>query len=338
MKGWKIINPFQLEESEIIEQESSTSLSKVKITKALLTLSDVLRYKGEVDSEDRVLGSTGIGVVSETETNLFGLEKGKHVYIEPTRECGECVNCKAGEIEKCSNMQIAGENLDGFLSDFVSVDSGKLFILPESVRDLEALFINHISLALSVVDKLGIQKGDYVAIVGANNFGNILAQLLIYYQAVPIVVTYDEEDYNIAKDSGIYYVLGSEDNWQKEVSQITGGRMTNSVVYIADCNIPVAKAFSLASFNACIAYTGVSYKNASVSFAQAVKKQLQILCINNGFGNTAASINLIANKAINLSHLKLDSATYDSVPETLKNMSDTLDKEEKIYETVVDLV
>ncbi|MBE7061356.1 MAG: hypothetical protein E7382_02325 [Clostridiales bacterium] len=338
MRGWKIINPFQLEESEIKENTSSNSLSKVKITKALLTLSDVLRYKGEIDSENRVLGSTGIGVVSETETNLFGLEKGKHVYVEPNRECGECANCKAGEFSKCSNIQIAGENTDGFLSDFVSIDSGKLFILPESVKALDSLFINHISLALSVVDKLEVQKGDYVAIVGANNFGNILAQLLIYYQAVPIVVTNDEEDFKIAKDSGIYYVLGGDDNWQKEVSQITGGRMTKNVVYIADCNIPVAKAFALASFNACIAYTGVSYKNSSLSFAQAVKKQLQILCINNGFGNTAASINLIANKAINLSHLKLDSATYETVPETLKNMSEMLDKEDKIYETVVDLV
>jgi len=338
MKGWKIIKPLTIEEKDLIETVDNQSLSKVKITKALLTLSDVLRYNGDIETEDVVLGSSGIGVVSDTTANLFGLEKGKHVYIEPNRECLKCHNCKSGNYNKCDDLLVAGEDFDGFLSDFISVDSGKLFILPDSVSDLEALFIIHISLAIAVVDKLGIQAGDYVAIVGANNFGNILAQLLIYYQAVPIVVTNNDEDYKIAKDSGIYYVLGQEDNWQKEVSAITSGRMTKSVVYISDCNISATKAFALAANNAGVAFTGVSYKNSPVPFSQAVKKQLDIRCINSGHGNTASSINLLANKVINLSHLKLDNSTYDLVPETLKKLSQTLEKEGKIYETVVDLV
>ncbi len=338
MKGWKIVKPLQLNEEEIIESSENLSLSKVKITKALITLADVLRYNGDIAAENVVLGSSGIGIVSETETNLFGLEKGKHVYIEPNRSCGECYNCKNGAPTKCSDVMIAGEDFDGFLGDFANVDPRQLFLLPDSVPDLDALFIGQISLAITVVDKLGIQKGDYVAIVGANNFGNILAQLLIYYQAVPIVLTNNDEDYEIAKNSGIYYVLGQTDNWQKEVSAITSGRMTKSVVYISDCNIPTQKAFNLASYNACVAYTGVSYKNSSISFAQAVKKQLQILCINSGYGNTAASINLIANKAINLSHLKLDSSSYADVANTLKSMNEMLEKQDKIYETVVDMI
>ena len=338
MKGWKIVKPLSLKEQELKEVDNAQNLTKVKITKSLISLSDVLRYNGEIESESVVLGSTGIGIVSETEANLFGLEKGKHVYIEPNRECLDCYNCKSGSPTKCTNLQIAGEDFDGFLSDFVSVDPEKLFLLPESVPDLDALFIEKISLAVAVVDKLGIQKGDYVAIIGANNFGNILAQLLIYYQAVPIIMTTNTEDYEIAKNSGIYYVLGQDDNWQKEVTAITSGRMTKSVVYISDCNIPTAKAFALASYNASIAFTGVSYKNSPISFAQAIKKQLQILCINSGFGNTAASINLIANRAINLSHLKLDASTYDNVPQTLDKMNKMLEEKGKIYETIVDLV
>ncbi len=339
MKGWKILKPLTLSESEIADAEKSElACSKVKITKVLITLSDILRYTGDIFAENVVLGSYGIGIVSETNTNLFGLEKGKHVYIEPTRPCGNCYNCKNGEKNKCTALMVAGEDFDGFLCDFTSLEPDKLFILPESVSDFEALFISHISLALSVVDKLNVQKGDYVAIIGANNFGNILAQLLIYYQAVPIVMTTDEEDFKIAKDSGIYYVLGAEDNWQKEVTSITGGRMTGSVVYISDCNIPTSKAFAAAAFNAKVAFTGVSYKNNPISFSQAVKKQLDIHCINNGFGNTAASINIIANKALDFSHLKLDASSYENIPDTFDKMKEKLDKDGKIYETIVDLI
>ncbi len=338
MKGWKITKPYTLKEEELVEATPSPSLAKVKITKSLITLSDVLRYKDELDGANVVLGSAGVGIVSEVESNLFGLQKGSHVYIEPTKECHECYNCKSGETSKCANLQNAGIDYDGFLSDFVAVDSGKLFLLPDVIPDVQALFIEQISLAVSVFDKLNIQKGDYLAIIGANNFGNILAQLAMYYQAVPILITTNDEDYKIAKNSGIYYVLSADDNWQKEVFSITGGHMTKSVVYIADCNVPAPKAFALASYGASVAFVGVSYKNTSVSFTQAVKKQLQIHCIGNGVSNIAASINLIANKAVDLSHLKLDTTTYQEVPKTMENLSKMLDVTGKIYETVVDIV
>lgn len=338
MKGYKLTKPFNLTEKEIEDVALSSNQLKARITKALITLPDVLRYTGEIDVSDVILGSAGIGTLSETGKNLFGLEKGKRVYIEPVRECENCYNCKNGDYNKCSDLQIAGEDFDGFLCDFIAAGQDKLFVLPDSVSDTQALFINHISLAIAVYDKLNIKKGDYVAVIGANNFGNIFAQLLIYYQAVPIVMTLDEEDYEAAKRSGIYYALGVNDNWQKEVASITSGRMTDKVVYVADCNIPVAKAFSLASFGASVAFTGTFNKTGPVSFTQAVKKQLDIHCINTDFGNTAASINLIANKAINFSNLKTSECSYAEVPSVFKKLSKELEETEKISETIVKLI
>ena len=339
MKGWNITNPLNIEEKDITESSLQENHVKVRLTKSMITLSDVLRYAGEIECNDVLLGSYGIGIVSETNINLFGLEKGNRVYIEPTRMCNECYNCKNSQSSKCLMIKSAGEDFDGFLSDFTSAPPENLFILPENVTDLEALFIEHISLAMSVIDRLDIQKGDYVSIVGTKNFGIILAQLLIYYQAVPIIMTLDEEeDYKIAKDSGIYYVLGPKDNWAKEVSSITSGRMTDKVVYVSDCDIPTIKAFSVASHSANIAYTGVSYQNNTISFMQAVKKQLDVKFINNGFGYTASSINILANKAINISNLKLNKITYEQVPETLKALNDDLLNERKIYETVVEMI
>ncbi len=339
MKGWKIVKPFALEQCEITESaEQSASLSKVKITKALITLEDVLRFRGEGNFKNVVPCKSGIGIISETDANLFDLEKGKHTYIDPNRACGECYNCKNGSYDKCLDIKVAGEDFDGFLSDFTSVATNKLFTLPTSVSDFDALFIEHVSLALSLFDKLDIQKGDYVAVIGGNNFANIFSQLLIYYQAVPILLSTDEEDCEIAKSSGIYYVLSSKDNWQKEVAAITSGRMTNKIAFISESDIPISKALLLASNNAVMAFTGVSCKTASFPYAQAVKKQISMLFVNNGSGQAAAAINLIANKAINLSHLKLDVASYDKIPEAFEKMSSILDTKGKVYETVVDMI
>ncbi len=338
MKGWKITKPFSLIETEIEENDVLVNQSKIRLTKALITLSDVLRYNGELESEEIILGSNGIGIVTETEPNLFGLEKGKRVFIESVRCCNACYNCKNGDNEKCLNMQIAGEAFDGFLRDFVSTPSDSIYLLPDSVDDVEALFIDQISTAIAIFDQLDIKKGDYVAVIGANNFANIFAQLLIYHQAVPIVLTTNEKDYNNAKNSGIYYVLGEDDNWQKEVHTITSGRMTDKVVYVSDCDISLSRAFALACYNAKVAFTGVYNKSTTVSFFQAIKKQLDILFINNGYGNTAGAINLLANKVINFNHLSISSATLKDVPSVLEKESKAFESDLAFYETVVDMI
>ncbi len=338
MKGWIIEEPKKLVEQEIIEPDFLATSPKTKITKALVTLADLLRYDGEVDCDKIVLGTNGIGIITEAEPNLFDLEKGKHVYIESDRECGECSNCVDGEPSKCTNVRVAGEDYDGFLRDFMSALPEKIFVLPENVSDFEALFINQISRSIEIIDKLHIKKGDYVVVIGGNNFGMILSQLLIYYSAVPILITNDDKSIEDAKNSGIYYVLGSDDNWQKEVYSITSGRLCEKVVFISDCGIPTTKALSLACYGADVAFTGSSVKSNSISINQAVKKQLNIKCINNGFNNTASSINLLSNKAINLDHLKIETVKYTDVPQAFERLSKAFEKGEFIPELVVEML
>ena len=177
-----------------------------------------------------------------------------------------------------------------------------------------------------------------MSVVGANSLGIIISQLLIYYQAVPILCTQHEENLNIAKESGIYYVLGSEDNWQKEVVSITGGRMCKQVIYIANSDIPIIKAFSLASYGAKIAYTGVAFKNNAFSFNQAIKKQLNIICLSNGYENTETAINLLANNAVDISHLKLKNYKENEVVEVLSKMNEDLSKNGFANEIIIDIM
>lgn len=337
MKGWKLAKPLTLKEQDFDSEIYCDSFAKIKITKSLITRSDVLRYIGEIETQDVVLGSAGIGIIVEAENNLFGIEKGTRVYIEPNRECSQCYNCKNGNYTDCSDLQIAGEDFNGFLCDFTTSPTDKIYPLPDSVSDTDALFLGHISTALEIIDMLKIQKGDYVAVLGANSFGIIFAQLLMYYQAVPILMTFNKEEYTNAKNSGVYYVLDKEQNWQKEISIITGGRMAENVVYISDSNIPSGKSFAIASYNASVVFTGTTFGTAP-SFTQAIKKQLNVLFINNGFGNTASSINLLANKAIDLSQIEMTTTTYNGVPMALKKASEAYEKDEITNEIIVEMI
>ncbi|MBR5900195.1 MAG: zinc-binding dehydrogenase [Clostridia bacterium] len=337
MKGYKTLNPLSIVEQEYSDTLHDNSACKVKITKALIELADLLRYKGEIETNDVYLGSSGIGIISETEPNFFGLEKGKRVYIDPYRQCDECYNCKNGEHLKCSNLLSAGEDFNGYLANFTSCDTNKVYLLPDSVSDLDALFVGHIALALTIIDKLNVQKGDYVVVTGGNTLANILSQLIIYYQAVPIYLSTSDSETTLAKNSGIYYVLDGNDNWIKEVSTITGGRMAEKVVFCSDSSITAAKIFTLVSYNATVIFTGVYHNTTSFSFVKAIKKQSNILCVNNGFGNTAAAINLLANKAVSLSHFNVPICKYDEVPTQFKKLNDEFDKTGCFMETLVEI-
>ncbi|MBR2614072.1 MAG: zinc-binding dehydrogenase [Clostridia bacterium] len=337
MRGWQITKPFELEEFSMEEIIEDATFSKAKTTKALLTLSDVLRFNGEIKSKGVILGSYGIGFITEPGLNLFDIEKGSRVYVEPSTSCGECYNCNNNDPQKCSNLQIAGEDFHGFLRDFVHTDSNNLFKLPDSVSDLSALFIEHVSTALKIIDELKIKKGDHVVILGANNLGNIIAQILIYYQAIPIVLEEDEENIEIARKSGIYYVFQNRDEWYKEVHNITGGRMAECIIYVMDTGLPTKTAFTLAGYNTPVAFTGTNFETTNFSTATANKKQLNIMFISSGYGYTASSINLLANDAINFSHMKINTIKYNEVPDYLKELNNRFEKGEKIYETVVEI-
>ena len=201
MKGWHLVDKNLIEEKIIEEPFDSLTQAKVKITKTLVTLNDAISFS-EGENKGLVLGGHAIGVVSESGENLFNLQKGTRVYINPVISCNKCFNCENGESTKCADVKVAGEDFHGFLRDFISAESSNLYYLPESVSDDQALFIDHVSLSLAIIDKLDIQKGDHVAIIGATNLGIILSQILIYYQAVPILIDVDDEALQIAKSSG----------------------------------------------------------------------------------------------------------------------------------------
>ncbi len=335
MKGWKFKKPNVILEEEILNNDDLEQSVKVKITKTLLNLNDFNIFSGDNEvKENTVLGSYGIGVLAEEPSTLLGLQKGDRVYIESKKPCNDCYNCNIGNKDKCFSPLIAGEDYDGFLRDFVSCPIDEVYKLPDSVSDQDALFINYISVCVNIIDTLNIEKGNYVAIVGTNNLSVILAQLLIYYQAVPIMISENEKGKELASKSGVYYNLTEEDNLTKEVSTITGGRMADKVVYICDMDLPVTKAFSLASYGAKIAFTGFTNRITSFSFNQAIKKQLQIYCINNVAKNTPTSINLLVNKAVNTSNLKIEKIKYSDISDAMIKAS----KEYKFTEIIVENV
>ena len=128
------------------------------------------------------------------------------------------------------------------MRDFAVVDNSRLFFLPNSVKENDAILIDHISLALAAIDKLDISKGEHVAVIGGGFIGLLISMLIIYYQGVPILIDGKESNLDRARLAGVYYNLFSDNRLEKEVCELTGAHMAQKVIYVTDSNIRAVTA------------------------------------------------------------------------------------------------
>lgn len=336
MLGLQFTQQGKITEVNKMEICESVDSSKVKITKVLLTPEDFNTLLGDENANYPIIpGRVAIGQISDASEHAY-LEKGTRVFINPIAPCGECVECLSENHSGCYSLHRAGKEDNGFLRDFAVVDNTRLFFLPPSVKDSDAMMIDHMSLALSAIDKLNISKGEHVAVIGGGYIGLLVSMLIIYYQGVPILIDGKEANLDRARLAGVYYNLFSDNRLEKEVSELTGAHMAQKVIYVTDSNINTDVALKLASPNAKIGFVGFSSPNLRVNFNLAMKKQLEFCCITNGFGYTEQAINMLANKAIDLGIFKIETIKYEHCSGEIKAVAKKI--KEGIEETALLLI
>ena len=260
MKVWKLLSPKVIAEEERPDSIASPTQAKVKIAKVLIAYPEIRAYTGAAGIRyPRVPGMYAIGVVVEAGEGCVKVEKNTRVFLDGVAPCGECAECKKGNKDGCLSPQIAGINKDGFLRDFIVAEEADLSPLPPSVSDDCALYTGLISLCEDIAGTLDAAKGTHVAVIGAGETGNILAQLLIYHQAVPILIDSDEERLAAAAACGVYYTLKADENLLAGVSEITGGRMAEGCVYTSFNGLSPDLPFDLAAPCGKVIYAGMEF-------------------------------------------------------------------------------
>lgn len=314
MKTWKILSPKVLTEEERPDNITSATQAKIKITQVLFTGTELSAYLGHPKPKYPLIpGRFAVGVVGETGENC-SIEKNERVYVRDCTPCGTCAACLHGDSEHCAEPKTAGVNADGYLRDFAVADESELSPLPPSVSDDEALFIGIVSLCEEVIDRLDVSKGMHIAVLGADEIGNILSQLLIYHQAVPVLIDSDEEKLAVAAQCGIYYTVRAGEGMQEDIARITGGRLAAGSVYISANGLSPDLPFGIVAAGGIVVYTGYGFSEISAQLKTALDKRLTITSVSNDRTGDAAAINLLVNKAVNLAPLQLQKQSASALP------------------------
>ena len=314
MKAWQLAYPHNLTHVTVPDLKLTDDKVKVKVTKTLVTESDVAVYSGAIKVKAPFIpGRFAIGQVTEAGADSF-VKKADRVYLASVTE-DECA---------ADGLRIAGETVDGFYRDFVLAGVDDVYPLPASVSDEAAFLIDAIALAEHVVDEMHVGVGQHVLVLGGGLYGNILCQILIYHRAVPILADNNAERLARAKRSGIYYTFPNDDTLKKNVLAVTGGKMADAAVYLAFANrCEPSVLFPLVKRDAYVSFCSLLGKSLPVNLEYAMKNNVTIKGITESRDFVSTAINLLANKAVNFSEFPFKSSREDELPNILENYSKT---------------
>jgi len=185
-----------------------------------------------------VLGHEPAGVIVEAGKNVKNFSVGDRVFAHHHVADLTCYYCKHGDYTLCP--QFAQTHLEpGGFAQYFKVPAPNLQIdtlkLPDNVSYEEATLIEPVGCCIRAQNKVGVQKGDSVAVIGAGPSGIIHAMLAKAAGAKEVLIT-DLVDYRLrmAERLGADLALNHQDeNVVERVKEATENRGADIVVVTA---------------------------------------------------------------------------------------------------------
>ncbi len=123
-----------------------------------------------------VLGHEFVGqVVSSDNKDLIG----QRVVGEINVACGRCDLCLSGLSSHCRQRTVLGiQNHDGAFADFLRLPWHNLHVLPKTVDDDQAAFVEPLAAAFQVLKQIKLDGRKWVTVLGDGRLGLLVAQVL----------------------------------------------------------------------------------------------------------------------------------------------------------------
>jgi alcohol dehydrogenase len=117
---------------------------------------------------------TGEVVAADTQSLL-----GKRVVGEINLSCGNCSWCARGLGRHCPTRTVLGiVRHPGAFQEFLTLPERNLHVVPDSISDEAAVFIEPLAAACEILDQVPLAAGDQVAVLGDGKLGLLIAQAL----------------------------------------------------------------------------------------------------------------------------------------------------------------
>ncbi|MCZ2845219.1 MAG: alcohol dehydrogenase catalytic domain-containing protein [Candidatus Bathyarchaeota archaeon] len=180
-----------------------------------------------------ILGHEFTGTIAEVGNAVKDFKSGDMVLVDPHPGCGLCTECRNGRPDRCiplyagevpGQCKTIGIFSDGAMTSYVIVPKHALFKVSSKVPSYLAALAEPLSCVVSASNKLKVQPGEDVVILGAGPIGLLFTCLFKACGAAKIIVS-EPSDYRrkVAIECGATLIVDpKKENLEKIVLKETG--------------------------------------------------------------------------------------------------------------------
>lgn len=160
------------EDAEMVVPDRADTV--IRVRKAGICNTDLELMKGYL-AFSGILGHEFVGVVEQGPDALIG----KRVVGEINVACESCDMCQKGIYSQCRDRHTVGiYRYPGAFADFLALPQRNLHLVPDSVSDDAAVFVEPLAAALQITEAIQVSPRDRVVVLGAGKLGMLCAQVL----------------------------------------------------------------------------------------------------------------------------------------------------------------
>jgi len=147
------------------------------------------------------LGHEFVGVV---EASPDPSQVGRRVVGEINVGCGSCEFCLKHDPRHCLNRTALGiHHRDGAFAEFLSLPPQNLRLVPDAVRDRQAVFTEPLAAACEILDQVEIRAAHRVAVIGDGKLGQLVGRVLATTGCELILIGKHSDKLELAANAGI---------------------------------------------------------------------------------------------------------------------------------------
>jgi 2-desacetyl-2-hydroxyethyl bacteriochlorophyllide A dehydrogenase len=249
----------------------------IRVTACGICGSDLHIYHGHGFSPDQgyIVGHEAVGEVVETGSAVTRLRPGDRVMVSAAVGCGRCVPCLSGHIALCANNAAAcyglSHALPGCQAEAVRVPHADFNAIPiaDGITEDQALLLTDaLATAWFGCANAEIRPGSTVAVVGLGPIGLMAAEIALLLGAARVFAI-DLVPSRLAIAATIGATPLHAEAARDALTEITSGRMADSVVEAVGADATIALALRLARRAGTVSVIGVN-QTRSFAFPMAV--------------------------------------------------------------------
>ncbi|TCP21278.1 hypothetical protein EV207_1443 [Scopulibacillus darangshiensis] len=337
MKSITCARPNQFKMFAAERPVPKTGQALIRIRRIGICGTDMHAYRGNQPffTYPRVLGHELAGHIESMPDNVLGLNAGDQVSIIPYMACGNCIACRNGKSNCCTDMKVLGVHIDGGMSEWITVPYNQL-VRTEGLTLDQSSMIEPLSIGAHAVRRAAIQEGEFALVIGAGPIGLGVMAVAKEQGAKVIAMDLNDERLVFSREwAGVDYAVNSSENALEQLEEITNGDLP-TVVFDATGNPEsMTAAFRYPAHGGKLIFVGLAKADISFNDPDFHSKELTLMGSRNATREDFEYVvNLFKKARVNIASYITHRAHFDDMIDQFEGW---LLPETKVIKAVVDV-